>query len=63
MIQYNCPKETEDNNPKGRKEKKMEDMESKTVARLIEWLKKHGHTSDEIVECIEYITTGKEKAD
>lgn len=41
----------------------MEDMESKTVARLIEWLKNHGHTADEIVECIEYITTGKEKAE
>ena len=39
----------------------MEDMESKTVARLIEWLKKHGHTDSEIVECIEFITTGKEK--
>lgn len=37
----------------------MEDMESKIVARLIECLKKHGHDADEIVECIEYITTGK----
>lgn len=31
-------------------------MEKVTVNRLIEWLKAHGHTSDEIVECIEYIT-------
>lgn len=39
----------------------MEDMEKITIARLIEWLKDNGHTSDEIVECIEYITSGKEK--
>ena len=63
MIIYNCPKETEDNNPKREKGELMEDMESKTVARLIEWLKKHGHTDSEIVECIEFITTGKERAD
>lgn len=34
----------------------MEDMERTTVARLIDWLKEHGHTSDEILDCIEYIT-------
>lgn len=41
----------------------MEDMESRTVARLIEWLKRHGHTDAEIVECIQFTTTGKEKAE
>lgn len=40
----------------------MEDMESRTVARLIEWLKAHNHTADEIVDCIEYIT-GKQKTE
>lgn len=39
----------------------MEDMESRTVARLIEWLKEHGHTADEIVDCMEYITGKAEK--
>lgn len=41
----------------------MEDMEKITVKRLIEWLKQHGHTSEEIVDCLEYITGGKEKAE
>ena len=41
----------------------MEEMERATVARLIDWLKEHGHTAEEILECIEYITRGKEKAD
>lgn len=39
----------------------MEDMEKVTINRLIEWLKENGHTSDEIVECIEYITSGKKE--
>ena len=39
----------------------MEEMEKVTVNRLIEWLKEHGHTSDEIVECIEYITGDKKR--
>lgn len=39
----------------------MEEMEKVTVNRLIEWLRAHGHTSDEIVECIEYITGDKKK--
>ncbi|MDO4345328.1 MAG: hypothetical protein Q4C50_11050 [Eubacteriales bacterium] len=43
------------------KGEQMEDMEKVTVNRLIEWLKEHGHTSDEIVECIEYITGDKKK--
>lgn len=50
-----------DNTPSGRKEEDMEDMEKVTVNRLIEWLKSHGHTSDEIVDCIEYITGDKKK--
>lgn len=50
-----------DNTPGGRKERDMEEMEKVTVNRLIEWLKEHGHTSDEIVECIEYITGDKKK--
>lgn len=39
----------------------MEDneLEKITVNKLIEWLKEHGHTSDEIVECISYITSNK----
>lgn len=41
----------------------MEEMEKGTVKKLIEWLKMHGHTSDEIVACIEYITGNKEKAE
>lgn len=41
----------------------MEDMEKITVSRLIEWLKQHGHTSEEIVQCIEHITSVKEKAE
>ncbi len=42
----------------------MEDIEKVTISRLIEWLTSHGHTSDEIVECIAYITGGKtEKSD
>lgn len=32
----------------------MEDMEKVTVNRLIEWLKEHGHTSDEIVHRVHH---------
>ena len=42
-------------------EEKMEEMESRTVARLIEWLKRHNMTAEEIVDCIEYITGKAEK--
>lgn len=38
----------------------MENIEKAAVNRLIEWLKKNGHTGDEIVQCIEYITQDKE---
>lgn len=36
----------------------MEDFEmsSQDIARLIEWLRQHGHTDAEIVECLEYIS-------
>lgn len=37
----------------------MEELEKITINKLIEWLKKHEHTSEEIVECIEYITDEK----
>lgn len=37
-------------------------MEKITVKRLIEWLREHEHTSDEIVDCIEYIT-GSDKTE
>lgn len=34
-------------------------MNDSETPRLIEWLKEHGHTSDEIVECIYFVTKGK----
>lgn len=34
----------------------MEEMSSADIARLIEWLRNHGHTDTEIVQCLEYIT-------
>ena len=37
-----------------------EEMEKTTVAKLIEWLEKHGHTSEEILDCIKYITAKKD---
>lgn len=36
--------------------RKMEEMTCKEIARLIEWLKSKGHTPDEIIACIEYIS-------
>ena len=33
-----------------------EEIEKSMIARLIEWLESHGHTPEEIVECIKYIT-------
>lgn len=38
-----------------------EEMEKTTVNKLIEWLEKHGHTPEEIVECIKYITGKQNK--
>ena len=36
-------------------------MEKSTVAKLIQWLKEHGHNDSEVVDCIQFITGGKEK--
>ena len=36
--------------------RKMEEMTCKEIARLIEWLKSKGHTSEEIIACIEHIS-------
>lgn len=33
-----------------------EEMQKSELAALIEWLKAHGHTDTEIVECLEYIS-------
>lgn len=30
-------------------------MTAKETAAMIKWLKEHGHSSDEAVECVEYI--------
>lgn len=34
----------------------MEEMSTQDIYRLIEWLREHGHTAEEIVECLEFIT-------
>lgn len=39
----------------------LDEMTGKEIARLMEWLKAHGHTSDEIVSCIEYIGNDSDK--
>lgn len=31
-------------------------MTAKEVNRLADWLKAHGHTAEEILECVKYIT-------
>lgn len=33
-------------------------MTATEAARLIDWLKEHGHTAEEANECIKYIATG-----
>ena len=33
----------------------MERMSAKEVRALIEWLKEHGHGSDEVANCVKYI--------
>ena len=35
-------------------------MTASEAARLIEWLRKHGHTYEEAAECINYIAYGKQ---
>lgn len=34
----------------------MDEMTSKEIARLIEWLKSKGYSPETIIECIEYIS-------
>ncbi len=36
-----------------------EEMTKSELGALIEWLKKHGHTDAEIVECLEYISKSR----
>ena len=43
----------------GGSEEQMDEMNAKEAARLIDWLKEHGHTADEAAECIKYIANGK----
>ena len=38
-----------------------EGMTENQTKRLIEWLRANGHTSDEIVECFEYINQSNKK--
>ena len=40
----------------------MEEMRATEILRLIEWLKAQGFTSEQIVECIEYINKKKRVA-
>jgi len=34
----------------------MEEMTSKEISRLIEWLKSKGMTSDEIIDCLQTLS-------
>ena len=36
-------------------ERMEQSMTAAEAARLIDWLKEHGHTAEEAVECIKYI--------
>lgn len=36
-----------------------EQMNDNEIPRLIEWLRDHGHTDEEIIECIYFVTKGK----
>lgn len=38
-----------------------DEMTTKEVSRLIDWLKEHGHTYEEIEQCIDYISKEKSK--
>ena len=33
------------------------------IVRLIQWLREHGHTPEEIVDCIEYMDSGRKSDD
>lgn len=47
---------------KGSEEMNEDEMTTKEVSRLIDWLKEHGHTYEEIEQCIDYISKEKSKA-
>ena len=36
-------------------------MNDGEIARLIDWLKDHGHSDAEIVECLHFIASGRAK--
>jgi len=38
-----------------------DEMTTNEVARLIDWLKAHGHSAEEVTECIKYIASGIRK--
>lgn len=38
-----------------------DEMATKKVSRLIDWLKLNGHTYEEIEECIDYISKEQEQ--
>lgn len=35
----------------------------KEIQRLSEWIKSKGMTTEDVVDCLRYITTGKQSAD
>ena len=37
----------------------MDEMTTREIDRLIEWMKANGHTAEEAAACIKYIATGK----
>lgn len=39
-----------------------DEMSAIQIARMSEWLRMHGHTADEVLQCIDYIA-GKRKED
>ena len=36
-------------------------MQQKEIVLLIQWLREHGHSSDEIIDCIEFIESGRKE--
>ena len=38
-----------------------DEMTTKEVSRLIDWLREHGHTYEEIEQCIDYISKEQPK--
>ena len=34
-------------------------MQQSEIVRLIQWLREHGHTAEEILDCIEYLESGR----